>query len=160
RAAFVDQLCSLQSQRAQCLMVLGEYSQLRVRYTPKGLPTYQFPFSGLHLSPRYTAHSHADPEALNHQYAPGTFSAVPGGRSHSSKEQAMRKASLSSLCFAVALLCTSQVGAEGEAGVLSLRGQGHFFVGMDVSEPAENGSVQVSNQMYVGFQLPAEKTHP
>lgn len=72
----------------------------------------------------------------------------------------MRKASLSSLCFAVALLCTSQVGAEGEAGVLSLRGQGHFFVGMDVSEPAENGSVQVSNQMYVGFQLPAEKTHP
>jgi len=50
--------------------------------------------------------------------------------------------------------------AEGEAGILSLRGQGHFYVGMQVSEPAENGAVHISNQMYVGYQLPAEKRHP
>jgi pimeloyl-ACP methyl ester carboxylesterase len=49
------------------------------------------------------------------------------------------------------------VQAEGEAGILSLRGQGHYYVGIETSEPAENGSVQIHNQMYVGYQLPAEK---
>lgn len=52
------------------------------------------------------------------------------------------------------------VQAEGEAGILSLRAQGNFYVGLEVSEPAENGAVKVKNQMYVGFQLPAEKKHP
>jgi pimeloyl-ACP methyl ester carboxylesterase len=59
------------------------------------------------------------------------------------------------------LLClqlgTSAALAEGEAGILSLRGQGHYYVGIETSEPAENGSVQIHNQMFVGFQLPAEK---
>lgn len=67
---------------------------------------------------------------------------------------------LSVLRCPVALLCAAHSYAEGEAGILSLRGQGHFYVGMDVSAPAENGSVQVSNQMFVGFQLPAERNHP
>jgi len=50
--------------------------------------------------------------------------------------------------------------AEGEAGLLVLRGQGHFYTGIEVSEPAENGSVKVLNQTYVGFQLPADRKHP
>lgn len=54
----------------------------------------------------------------------------------------------------------SSTFAEGEAGPISLRNQGHFFVGIEVSEPAENGSVTVSNQMYVGYQLVAEPQHP
>lgn len=58
------------------------------------------------------------------------------------------------------LLAPSSLLAEGEAGPLSLRGQGHFYVGVEVSEPADNGSVQVRNQSYVGYQLPAEKLHP
>jgi len=58
------------------------------------------------------------------------------------------------------VLGTLVARAEGEAGILSLRGQGHFYVGMKISEPAANGSVEISEQMYVGFQLPAEKQHP
>ena len=59
------------------------------------------------------------------------------------------------------LLAASLSFAEGEAGILSLRGQGHFFVGLEVSEPDDGaGSIQVHNQSYVGFQLPAEKRHP
>ena len=50
--------------------------------------------------------------------------------------------------------------AEGEAGIISLRGQGHFFVGIETTPPEENGSVQVHSQMYVGFQLVAEPRHP
>jgi pimeloyl-ACP methyl ester carboxylesterase len=62
--------------------------------------------------------------------------------------------------FTTALLTSSIVNAEGEAGILSLRSQGNFYVGLDVSAPADNGAVTIKNQMYVGFQLPAEKTHP
>ena len=61
------------------------------------------------------------------------------------------------LCF---FACSSLTLAEGEAGILSLRSQGHFYVGKTLSEPAGNGAVQISNQMYVGYQLPAEKSHP
>jgi pimeloyl-ACP methyl ester carboxylesterase len=61
------------------------------------------------------------------------------------------------------LSCTLGLGctvlAEGEAGILSLRAQGHFYVGMEISEPASNGAVAVRNQMYVGYQLPAERKH-
>ncbi len=57
------------------------------------------------------------------------------------------------------LLSTHLALAGGEAGVISLRDQGHFYVGGENTEPAENGSVQVYNQMYVGYQLPAEKSH-
>lgn len=49
--------------------------------------------------------------------------------------------------------------AEGEAGYLTLRSQGHFYVGLDVTEATETGSVEVKNQMYVGYQLPAERKH-
>jgi pimeloyl-ACP methyl ester carboxylesterase len=62
--------------------------------------------------------------------------------------------------IAAAVLISADAGAEGEAGPLTLRGQGHFYVGLEIGEPAENGAVQVHNQMYVGFQLPADKTHP
>ncbi len=50
--------------------------------------------------------------------------------------------------------------AGGEAGIISLRDQGHFYVGGISSDAADNGSVQVYNQMFVGYQLPAEKQHP
>jgi pimeloyl-ACP methyl ester carboxylesterase len=72
----------------------------------------------------------------------------------------MRKAIFFAVCFAAVLASSFHATAEGEAGIISLRGQGHFYVGLEVSEPAENGSVQVKNQMYVGFQLPAAKAHP
>ncbi len=62
-----------------------------------------------------------------------------------------------SLIF-LGLISSQLTLAGGEAGILSLRDQGHFYVGGQNTEPAENGSVQVYNQMYVGYQLPAEKT--
>ena len=62
--------------------------------------------------------------------------------------------------FAAGLLSSTVVNAEGEAGIISLRGQGHFYVGIDVSEPDANGGVTIKNQMFVGFQWPAEKLHP
>ncbi len=64
----------------------------------------------------------------------------------------------SAFCVAGLAIATTCL-AGGEAGILSLRDQGHFYVGGETSEPAENGSVQIYNQMYVGYQLPAEKTH-
>jgi len=65
------------------------------------------------------------------------------------------------LClFTVGLFVFGSAFAGGEAGPLSLRDQGHFYVGGQSSEPSENGSVQVYNQMFVGYQLPAEKAHP
>lgn len=68
---------------------------------------------------------------------------------------------LPKLCLLTAglfVFCSAFAG--GEAGPISLRDQGHFFVGGQSTEPAENGSVQVYNQMFVGYQLPAEKAHP
>ena len=72
----------------------------------------------------------------------------------------MLKIHFAVLGFVASLLSSTLANAEGEAGIISLRGQGHFYVGLDVSEPLENGSVTIKNQMYVGFQLPAEKLHP
>ena len=72
----------------------------------------------------------------------------------------MRSQLTATLLAAVFSMTSSSSFAEGEAGILTIRGQGHFYVGLDVSAPAENGSVQIKNQMYVGFQLPAEKKHP
>ena len=60
-------------------------------------------------------------------------------------------------CAGLTIACTSHAG--GEAGPITLRDQGHFFVGGKMTAPAENGSVQVYNQMFVGYQLPAEKSH-
>lgn len=64
--------------------------------------------------------------------------------------------------FALATCCLAPCMAtqgEGEAGYLTLRAQGHFYVGLEVTEAASTGSVGVKNQMYVGFQLPAERRH-
>lgn len=58
-----------------------------------------------------------------------------------------------------AMLLQSPAFAEGEAGIISLRNQGHFIVGIETT-PAANGGVTVSNQMYVGYQLVAEPKHP
>lgn len=71
----------------------------------------------------------------------------------------------------VALLTTvfaTAAFAEGEAGILSLRGQGHFYVGGETFEVEGNPNagpfgapgVGIQNQMFVGYQLPAEKEHP
>lgn len=68
---------------------------------------------------------------------------------------------LAHLMLALALgVAAASLQAEGEAGILSLRAQGHFYVGMEVSAPADNGAVSVRNQTYVGFQLPVERKHP
>ncbi|MES2626331.1 MAG: alpha/beta fold hydrolase [Pseudomonadota bacterium] len=72
----------------------------------------------------------------------------------------MLKTRLAVLTFVASILSNSAANAEGEAGIISLRGQGHFYVGLDISAPAEDKSVTIKNQMYVGFQLPAEKLHP
>ena len=72
----------------------------------------------------------------------------------------MRNNHLLILCFAAISTLSNVVNAEGEAGILSLRGQGHFYVGMEVSKPDDKGAVTIKNQIYVGFQLPAEKRHP
>ncbi len=44
----------------------------------------------------------------------------------------MLKKHLSMAVFAAGLMNSSVTNAEGEAGILSLRGQGHFYVGLDV----------------------------
>lgn len=77
------------------------------------------------------------------------------------KESYMAKtgAALLALVSCALGLGINPAAAEGEAGPLSLRGQGHFYVGIETSEPAENGSVTVRNQMYVGYQLVAEPQH-
>lgn len=61
--------------------------------------------------------------------------------------------------FITAVSGMSWAFAEGEAGIISLRNQGHFIVGIETT-PADNGAVTVSNQMYVGYQLVAEPKHP
>ncbi|MDC0598341.1 alpha/beta fold hydrolase [Gammaproteobacteria bacterium] len=58
------------------------------------------------------------------------------------------------------ILGASSVFAVGEAGPISLRAQGNFFVGLELTEPAEDGSVMARNQMFVGYQLVAEPQHP
>lgn len=58
--------------------------------------------------------------------------------------------------------------AEGEAGILTLRGQGHFYVGGETYEVEGNPNagpfgapgIAMQNQMFVGYQLPAERQHP
>ncbi|WP_186767185.1 alpha/beta fold hydrolase [Devosia ginsengisoli] len=57
------------------------------------------------------------------------------------------------------LLSSTAAFAAGEAGPLHLRGLGNFYVGAVVSEPDAEGNVSVTNQMYVGYALPAEAKH-
>ncbi len=49
--------------------------------------------------------------------------------------------------------------AGGEAGKLELRDVGGRYVGY-TTEPGDNGSVNVSNAMFVQYLLPANKRHP
>src|SRR5882672_125062 len=49
--------------------------------------------------------------------------------------------------------------AGGEAGRLALRDLGEKYVGY-TTEPGENGSVNVSNAMFVQYMLPADRKHP
>jgi len=73
--------------------------------------------------------------------------------------QAIRIALTKSVLLLISLVFTVATQAGGEAGIITIRDQGHFYVGGQQTEPAANGSVQVFNQMYVGYQLPAEKNH-
>lgn len=67
---------------------------------------------------------------------------------------------LATLLLATSLgTAAAPVLAEGEAGILSLRAQGHFYVGLDVGATAASDALEIKNQMYVGFQLPAERKH-
>lgn len=70
------------------------------------------------------------------------------------------------LLAAAALLLASPVAAGGEAGPISLRDQGFFWVGARPTQaeiPGPGGKsapgTVIRDQMYVGFQLPAEKRH-
>lgn len=62
----------------------------------------------------------------------------------------------------------SAFAAGGEAGPISLRDQGFFWVGVrskTVEVPGRQGGAPssgtaIEGQMYVGFQLPAQKRHP
>ena len=65
-----------------------------------------------------------------------------------------------------ALLLASPLAAGGEAGPIALRAQGFFWVGVhpqQVEIPGPDGKpaqgTVIRDQMYVGFQLPAEKRH-
>ncbi len=65
-------------------------------------------------------------------------------------------------------LFSLSASAEGEAGIISLRGQGDFFVGGETYDQPGNPAagpfgapgLAVKNQMYVGYQLVAEPKHP
>lgn len=69
---------------------------------------------------------------------------------------------------ACAMLLAAPAMAAGEAGPISLRDQGFFWVGVRtkaVETPARGGGpptrgTSIDGQMYVGFQLPARKRHP
>jgi len=66
-----------------------------------------------------------------------------------------------------ALLLAAPLAAGGEAGPISLRDQGFFWVGVHPTPVAGTGAGggattghAIEGQMYVGFQLPAMKRHP
>lgn len=68
---------------------------------------------------------------------------------------------------AAALALASPLTAGGEAGPISLRDQGFFWVGArkeKVASPGPNGAstegTAITGQMYVGFELPKKKRHP
>lgn len=63
------------------------------------------------------------------------------------------------LMLSALLAFSPSVMAAGEAGPISLRDQGNFFVGIETTEPESNGAVHVQNQVYVGYQLVAEPQH-
>lgn len=76
--------------------------------------------------------------------------------------------SAAGLLACASLSVSGPVSAGGEAGAISLRDQGFFFVGVrprTTTTPGANGapatkSTIIEGQMHVGFQLVAKKTHP
>jgi pimeloyl-ACP methyl ester carboxylesterase len=72
----------------------------------------------------------------------------------------IRAASLRVLLAGSALLAAAPVFAGGEAGPLSLRDQGFFWVGARPKPAADGKGNVIEGQMYVGFQLAAKKQHP
>jgi len=58
------------------------------------------------------------------------------------------------------LSSTAPAMAGGEAGALSLRDQGFFWVGARPKQSADAKGTVIEGQMYVGFQLVANKKHP
>jgi len=69
----------------------------------------------------------------------------------------MRKA-LISLLFVSGIAAVRLASAGGEAGPLTLRDFGSRYIGYSTS-PADNGSVDVRNAMFVQYLLPAANTH-
>jgi pimeloyl-ACP methyl ester carboxylesterase len=59
-----------------------------------------------------------------------------------------------------ALLFAGAAVAGGEAGPISLRDQGFFWVGAHTKPPATGQGTVIEGQMYVGFELVAKKKHP
>ena len=67
----------------------------------------------------------------------------------------------------LSLALAAPVTAGGEAGPISLRDQGFFWVGVHPTPVTTTGpdgkpatGTVIRDQMYVGFQLPAKKRHP
>ncbi len=71
----------------------------------------------------------------------------------------MTKSRIAALA-AVATLFAGAVFAGGEAGPISLRDQGFFWVGARPTPTADGKGTTIQGQMYVGFQLVAKKKHP
>jgi len=61
---------------------------------------------------------------------------------------------------ATAMLFAGATFAGGEAGPISLRDQGFFWVGARPTPTADGKGTTIQGQMYVGFQLVANKKHP
>src|SRR5688572_17504297 len=88
------------------------------------------------------------------------------------KLKSVRRAALATAGLMVGatamLLFSTPACAGGEAGALSLRDQGFFWVGTrtkEVEVPARGSGMPtkgtaIEGQMYVGFQLVAQKRHP
>jgi pimeloyl-ACP methyl ester carboxylesterase len=64
------------------------------------------------------------------------------------------------LMACTSLLVGAPTFAGGEAGALSLRDQGFFWVGARPKPAADGKGTTIEGQMYVGFQLVAKKQHP
>jgi pimeloyl-ACP methyl ester carboxylesterase len=68
--------------------------------------------------------------------------------------------SVAGVLGSLGLLFAGAASAGGEAGPISLRDQGFFWVGAH-TKPAPSGpGTVIEGQMYVGFQLAAKKRHP
>lgn len=75
----------------------------------------------------------------------------------------MVKRAKAAILAAVALSMSGAAVAGGEAGPISLRDQGFFWVGVRKENVAPAGAPEanaIRGQMYVGYQLPKKKRHP